>query len=667
MLARRDPGTQSLGFGGRERGVVGGWEVGWESFCSPLGGSRQKEGASEVVGMGYNLRGGSDGRPNFRGAKVRQVSIVVLLVGMIGVMTAVSRAQTTSGSASKDTLAGVVWRLSASKQAVVTTGAGEELPKGAGEAGGGASTRVELKVMPENPWEVQLVAPISHAVAKGETLHLTVWLRALEAKQETGDGAATLVFERAKEPYNKSLGQSVQVPREWKKFEFPFVADGDYGAGEAQVCIQLGQLAQTLEVSEARVRNHGKGVKPSDLPTTTLTSTYAGREATAAWRKQAAEMIEKNRKAVMSILVVDGKGALVRDARVAVRMKRHAYPFGSAVVAADLLAESPDAEKYRAIVLEHFNRVVMENDLKWGSWEKNRERSLAGLEWLKKNDVEVRGHVLVWPAYRWLPKDLPGLAEKPEALRERIDKRIEDAVAATRGKVVEWDVVNEPYANRDLMKVLGNEEMIRWFTLAHRANPDIRLFLNDYPILNTRRNAHLDHFEKAIGFLKDGGAPIGGIGVQCHYGNNVPSVSELWAGLERLAKMKLPIVATEFDIDTTDERFQADYLRDHLTAWFAHPGTDGFLMWGFWEGRHWRPRAALWRRDWSEKPAAKAFRELVLKEWWTNADLVTDESGSARVRGFLGRYAVTVTSGARRKEVTVGLGRETGVTRVVLD
>jgi hypothetical protein len=63
-------------------------------------------------------------------------------------------------------------------------------------------------------------------------------------------------------------------------------------------------------------------------------------------------------------------------------------------------------------------------------------------------------------------------------------------------------------------------------------------------------------------------------------------------------------------------------------------------MWGFWEGRHWRPEAALYRRDWSLKPAAKAWEDLVFGEWWTNVDASVDEHGRATVRGFKGDYEV---------------------------
>jgi GH35 family endo-1,4-beta-xylanase len=194
--------------------------------------------------------------------------------------------------------------------------------------------------------------------------------------------------------------------------------------------------------------------------------------------------------------------------------------------------------------------------------------------------------------------------------------------------------------------------MIRWFRIARETDPGPRLYLNDYPPLDGAAvgNPHLDHFEKTLRFLKDGGAPLGGIGFQCHFGESVIPPDRLLSGLDRFAKLGLPIAVTEFDINTTDEQLQADYTRDFMTALFSHRAVNSILMWGFWEGRHWLPDAALYRRDWSVKPNGKAWRDLVFKEWWTNADGKTGRDGAYRTRGFLGDYRITVR--ANGKQVT---------------
>jgi GH35 family endo-1,4-beta-xylanase len=357
------------------------------------------------------------------------------------------------------------------------------------------------------------------------------------------------------------------------------------------------------------------------------------------------ERIEKYRKADLTLHVTDAAGKPVAGADVRVRMTRHAFGFGSAVTAEMILRDGPDAQRYRDEVVRLFNRAVMENDLKWGQWEQNRDRALEAIDWLRSKNIEVRGHNLVWPSAQYLPRDVMALKEDVAALRKRIDDHILDEATALAGKVVEWDVINEPYTNHALQDVLGNDEMIHWFKLARQADPTAVLFLNDYPILTGGSDPHFDAFEKTLHFLKDGGAPIGGIGVQGHYGATLPPPAQLLAGLDRLARLHLPIAITELDVDTADEDLQADYLRDHLIACFSHPSVSEIIMWGFWEGRHWKPVAAPYRKDWSKKPAAVAWEDLVLKQWWTDTTVKTDAGGRATVRAFQGDYEI-MTPGA---------------------
>lgn len=500
--------------------------------------------------------------------------------------------------------------------------------------------RLEVKERPANAWSAQVGAKTSGPVEKGDVLLMSFWMRTIESRSESGEAAVNAVFEKGAAPHTKSLNQTCSTGREWKQFWLPFTALEKHGAGEARIALHLGLGVQTLEVAKIEVTNFAKSVKLNDLPRTRFW--YAGREPDAAWRKAAMERIEQIRKGDLTITVTDAAGKPVAGAEVSVRMTRHAFGFGSAVAADALLGEGADKAKYREQVTRLFNRVVLENDLKWPQWEGNRQRAIAAVEWLRGQNIEVRGHNLIWPSWRHLPRDVQNLKEDKAALRKRIDDHILETAGAMKGKLVEWDVINEPYSEKDVQKILGDEEMIRWFKLARQADEQVVLFLNDYPILRAGPNPHLDHFEKTIQFLIDGGAPIGGIGVQCHYGSHLPPPTQLLAGLDRFARFKLPIAATEFDIDTTDEELQGQYMRDHLIAFFSHPSVNSIIMWGFWEGRHWKPNAALYRRDWSAKPCAEAWEDLVLKQWRTNVTVKTDGKGVAKVRGFLGDYEVGV-------------------------
>jgi GH35 family endo-1,4-beta-xylanase len=63
---------------------------------------------------------------------------------------------------------------------------------------------------------------------------------------------------------------------------------------------------------------------------------------------------------------VDAQGRPVPDAKVAVRMLRHEFAFGTAIMANLITSQgNPDLDRYRETIEKYFNKVVFENDLKW--------------------------------------------------------------------------------------------------------------------------------------------------------------------------------------------------------------------------------------------------------------------------------------------------------------
>jgi hypothetical protein len=58
---------------------------------------------------------------------------------------------------------------------------------------------------------------------------------------------------------------------------------------------------------------------------------------------------------------------IARDpsARLHVKMKRHAFRFGSCIATDLLLDPSPDGEQFRQVIVSNFNWAVFENDMKW--------------------------------------------------------------------------------------------------------------------------------------------------------------------------------------------------------------------------------------------------------------------------------------------------------------
>ncbi len=517
--------------------------------------------------------------------------------------------------------------------------------------------RCEVTAKPGHAWDIQFQFRITRRVEKGEVLWARFYGRTLAAKTESGEGRACAIFERASPPNEKSLGLDVDLGREWKEYFLPFKALNTYEDGKASSGFHLGALEQTVEIADFAVYAYGKGYDMARLPRTRIA--YAGQAPDAPWRAAAAARIEQIRKADLAVRVTDAAGKPLPGAKVAVAMKRHAFGWGSAVTVKGILRQDADGEKYRSVIEKYYTRVVFENDMKWHSWDNpaNHGDILKATDWLRARGIEVRGHNLIWPSWHSTPKDLKTFKDDPEALRQRINRHIADEVAALRGRLVDWDVVNEPYTNHDIMDLLGNEEMIAWFKLARQNDPDVRLTLNDYAILSAGGldKAHQDHFEKTLRFLKDGGAPITGLGMQAHFGGAPTPPERMLAILDRFAALGLDISITEHDIDTTDEQLQADFTRDFLTTVFSHPAVSAVLTWGFWENSHWRPNAAYYRGDWTITPAGQAWLDLVTKTWWTDAALATGADGTAATRGFLGDYEITVTHGGVSKTLPAKL------------
>lgn len=520
--------------------------------------------------------------------------------------------------------------------------------------------RAVVKEKAGGDYNVQLLSPLKATLKKGDVVLMTAYARMIDTADESGEGRFGLVLEQAKEPHGKVFAASFGVTREWQRFDVPATIDQDFSQTGGQFTIRLGAYVQTLEIGGVEVRTFPAGTDVKSLPKTKVS--YAGRELNAPWRKSAAERIEKIRKADLAVRVIDASGKPVPDARVEVKMTRHAFPFGSCYAPRMIVdADNPTAKKYRETFLANFNYGVDEFAQKWPHWVEPQSRQLAldSLKWMNDRDIPVRGHTMVWPAWKRLPPAIKELSGDPEKLRAAVRDHIASVGTTLKGKVVDWDVVNEPFANNDLLKILGEDVMAEWFKLAREADPTAVLYLNEtsVPTAPPHDERYTVLYNRAAR-IKELGAPIGGVGMQAHFGQNVQPPVQLLQIYDRFEKLGLPMRITELDIDVNDEQLQADYYRDFLTATFSHPNLNGVLIWGFWESAHWRPLAAMYRKDWSPRPIAGVWRDLVYKQWWTTADGKTSPAGTFATRGFLGDYDVTVTANGKTTTTKLSLPKD---------
>ena len=386
-----------------------------------------------------------------------------------------------------------------------------------------------------------------------------------------------------------------------------------------------------------------------------------------AWRVEADQRIERLRKGDLIVKVVDNADTPLPGVAVQVRMTRHAFPWGTCVRAACIMGDSSDDEVYRTHLKTLFNCAVLENDLKWnawrGAWGKgfSHEKALAALQWLQKQEFRIRGHCLVYPEWGQLEPYKESDEAALPTLRTEIFNHIDEMAAFSREYVDEWDVVNEPLHHREVLKTLGKPLVAAWFQRARKALPSsCRLFVNEYNIVSPEEKYLRPKYEDYIAGLLDAGAPLEGIGFQSHFHEPPESVEGALAVFDTFAKLGLPIVVTEFDVNLKDEVRQAAFTRDFMTAAFSHPACAGFVFWGFWEGAHWRPDGAMFRKDWSEKPNLLVYRDLVLKEWWTDGTGNTNADGEFAVRGFKGAYTIVVG----KQEVKAVIGDAPAIVKV---
>lgn len=149
-----------------------------------------------------------------------------------------------------------------------------------------------------------------------------------------------------------------------------------------------------------------------------------------------------------------------------------------------------------------------------------------------------------------LPSWVSAISNKV-TLTSVLTKHINTVVGRYKGKVLHWDVVNEAFNDDGSLrssvwsKVFGQDLFAVALKLAHAADPDAKLYINDYSIedVNSKSTAL---YNKAKALLA-AGVPLHGIGFQSHLivGQQPSSIV---ANFKRFADLGLDVAITELDI-----------------------------------------------------------------------------------------------------------------------
>ncbi len=499
----------------------------------------------------------------------------------------------------------------------------------------------------QNSWDIQLQVRGLDAIEKDDVLFASFWLRAKSSSLETGEVRVGLTIEEEK-TYHKVFFRDFTASSTWVQYLLPIRATRSIGP--VQLNFALGEIEQIAEIAEVQLLNFGPEFEIELLPRTKFT--YEGRAADAVWRSEALARIEKHRKADLKVSVVDSGGNPVGGAKVHVKMQKHAFYWGADVADALFLNDDERGQRFREILYSNFNYGVPGQLLKWGSWESKRERAVETIKQLQSAGMKVKAHCIIWPSFhRWgtaqgwdfTPRRIYELRDDPDALRLECEERVTEQVSRLAGMGIEsYDVVNEPFNNNDIMRVLGEEVMFDWYRKTRELDPDAILVLNEAAKLEA--GAKIDNLIRLSELFDANDVPLDALGVQAHYGISLTSPVHAYETLERLAKTGKDIQISEFDMPGDDQELHADYLRDFMIIVFSHPSVTQFIQWGFTDAAHWRAKdlSGLWNADLEIKPAGEVYRELLFETFWTDESLETNASGVAFERGFLGDYLITI-------------------------
>ncbi len=171
-------------------------------------------------------------------------------------------------------------------------------------------------------------------------------------------------------------------------------------------------------------------------------------------------------------------------------------------------------------------------------------------------------------------------------------------------------------------QMIGPDYIEMAFRFAHEADPDAKLFYNDYndESLNAKSNA----VYALVKELKAKGVPIDGVGWQMHLVNGFRIRAEHRENAARLAELGVDIAITELDVRTplpatkpALER-QADAFGDVTGFCLALANCHTLMTWGFTDGSSWIPGffggygdALPFDAEYRPKPAWQAMHDAL--------------------------------------------------------
>ncbi|WP_026819815.1 endo-1,4-beta-xylanase [Arthrobacter castelli] len=296
-------------------------------------------------------------------------------------------------------------------------------------------------------------------------------------------------------------------------------------------------------------------------------------------------------------------------------------------------------QQYREVLGSEFSSVSAENQMKWEFIhpERNRYRFAemdAIVEFAQKHGQVVRGHTLLWHSQN--PEWLEEGDFSDQELRTILKDHIMTVVGRYAGQIQQWDVANEIFDSEGNLRTeeniwireLGPGIVADAFRWAHQADPEAKLFFNDYGV--EANNAKSDAYYELIKDYLAKGVPVHGFAVQGHLSIRYGFPAGMEANLQRFDDLGLETAVTEIDVrmdlpngaEPTAAQLekQASYYQRALDACLGVEDCNSFTIWGFVDKYSWVPvffegqgAATVMWNDYTRKPAYYALQESLVK------------------------------------------------------
>ena len=286
---------------------------------------------------------------------------------------------------------------------------------------------------------------------------------------------------------------------------------------------------------------------------------------------------------------------------------------------------------YGVIAGRRFDILTPENEMKWDATEPQRGVFQFGaadaiVNFAIEHGQTVHGHALAWHAQNpaWLTNGGFGRTE----LIDILTGHITTVMQHFDGKVSIWDVVNEPINDNGSLRStvwsqgIGSDYLDIAFHAARAADPDAKLYVNDYNIEFGGPKA--DALHAMVSGMVARGVPVDGVGFQVHTYLGGVTQTGLATEFARYDALGLDVSVTELDVRLVLPATPATLAAQASTyaavrdACLNAPNCTTFTTWGFTDAYSWIPSffpgfgAALpWDAGYAPKPAYGEIEPLL--------------------------------------------------------